>query len=145
MSGKRNGDTSWIYQTADQDPDTASPFGDLVVLLTILMFVIAVPTGSVKDTGLSIVAGGNCEYIEGTIVNKTDDDGFWKIWIVSNVGNMKTTVDQGTYDSVEIGETYSGQVCEGDGPLWDLVLWLMANPGEAENISIGELWTISSS
>ena len=145
MSGKRNGDTSWIYQTADQDPDTASPFGDLVVLLTILMFVIAVPTGSVKDTGLSIVAGGNCEYIEGTIVNKTDDDGFWKIWIVSNVGNMKTTVDQGTYDSVEIGETYSGQVCDGDGPLWDLVLWLMANPGEAENISIGELWTISSS
>ena len=53
------------------------------------MFVVAVPTGAVKDTGLSIVAGGECEYIEGTIVNKTDDDGFWKLWIVSNVGNMK--------------------------------------------------------
>ena len=144
MSGKRESDTSWIYQT-DHGSDTESPLGDLIVFLTVLMFVVAVPTGAVKDTGLSIVAGGECEYIEGTIVNKTDDDGFWKLWIVSNVGNMKTTVDQGTYDAVEIGETYSGQVCNGDGPLWDLVLWLMANPGQAENISIGELWTISSS
>ena len=144
MSGKRESDTSWIYQT-DHGSDTESPLGDLIVFLTVLMFVFAVPTGAVKDTGLSIVAGGECEYIEGTIVNKTDDDGFWKIWVVSNVGNMKTTVDQSTYDSVEIGETYSGQVCNGDGALWDLVLWLMANPGEAENISIGELWTISSS
>lgn len=144
MSGKRKSDTSWIYEK-DHESDTSSPFGDLFVLITVLMFVIAVPTGSVKDTGLSIVAGGDCEYIEGTIVNKTDNDGYWKLWIVSNVGNMQTTVNEGTYDSVSIGETYSGQVCNSDGPLWDLVLWLMANPAEGENITIGDVWTISSS
>jgi hypothetical protein len=58
---------------------------------------------------------------------------------------MQTTVNEGTYDSVSIGETYSGQVCNSDGPLWDLVLWLMANPAEGENITIGDVWTISSS
>ncbi len=145
MSGKRKSDTSWIYQLADDENDTASPFGDFLVLLTVIMFIVAVPTGTIEDTGLSIVAGGECEYIEGTVVNKTDNDGFWKLWIVSNVGNMKTTVDQGTYDSIEVGETYSGQVCNGDGPLWELVLWMMSNPAEGDNITIGDLWVISSS
>ena len=144
MNGKRKSDTSWIYET-DHGSDTASPFGDLLVLLTVIMFVVAVPTGSVKDTGLSIVSGGDCEYIEGSIVNKTTDDGYSDLWVTSNLGNHLISVGEDTYNSVEIGESYSGQVCSGDGALWDLVLWLLSNPGGAENITIGDVWTITSS
>ena len=144
MSGKRKSDTSWIYEK-DHGSDTASPLGDLIVFLTVLMFVIAVPTGSVKDTGLSIAAGGECEYIEGTIVNKTSDDGYWDLWVTSNFGNHLIAVGEDTYNSVEIGESYSGQVCSGDGVLWEIVLWLLSNPGDSENITIGEVWTITNS
>ena len=143
MNGKRKSDTSWIYKT-DQESDTSSPFGDLICLLILVMLVVAVPAGSVKDTGLSIVSGGDCEYIEGSIVNKTTDDGYWDLWVTSNLGDHIIAVGEDTYNSVDIGEAYSGQVCSGDGALWDLVLWLLAHPGEAENITIGDVWTISS-
>ena len=110
-----------------------------------IMLVVAVPAGSVKDTGLSIVSGGDCEYVEGTIIDKTTDDGYWDLWVTSNFGNHLIAVGEDTYNSVEIGESYSGQVCSGDGLLWDLVLWLLSNPGDSENITIGDVWTITNS
>ena len=140
----RKNDRSWIYDN-DYGADESSPFADIFCLLVLVMLVVAVPSGSMKDTGLSIAAGGECDYVNGNIVDKTTDNGYWDLYVVSNIGNYIISVSEETYNSVEIGDSYGGQVCNGDGPLWDLVLWLIAHPGEADNITIGDFWSISNS
>lgn len=110
-----------------------------------MMIIVASATGGGggwEDAGARIVYGAdNCLYVEGTIVDKTEEP--YEIWVISNEGNFRIITDEDSWNAAEINKTYSGQICSTeDSFLWELWQQIIAGADvlDLQDFNVGELY-----
>jgi len=100
---------------------------DALTSLFVIFLVIAAFGGDSHRVTEPIANTIDCYTIEGEVVQKDIEDGQHKLWvrltgsspIVSNgeEGHI-LWVQEGTYESYEVGDTYNSYTCE-----WETLMW----------------------
>lgn len=100
---------------------------DAITSLFIIFLVIAAFGGDSHRVTEPIANKIDCYTIEGEVVQKDIEDGQHKLWIrltgsspIVNGGEEGHIlwVQEGTYESYEVGDTYNSYTCE-----WETLMW----------------------